>query len=85
MFTSNSALSQLLDTFYQCKSDGLPCQLHLETNNGQQFFNISLKIPAGFRTCKTNSKGNAENKSPSTIRRDRARFEKWKLMKSEGG
>lgn len=82
MFTSNNMLSQLLDTFYQCKNNGLPCRLHLETNNGEQFFNISMKIPAGFPNRKTNFKGNAGNKSPSTIRRDRARFEKWKLTKS---
>ena len=77
MFTSSDAIHQVLDTFYQCKNNGLSCRLFMETSNGQQF--ISLQIPEGSATRKT--KLNSGNKSPSTVRRDRARLEKWKLRK----
>ena len=82
MFSSKHLLTQLLDTFNQCKDSGLPCQLHLETINGEQFYNILMKIPAGSPTRKSNFRRNG-GKSPSTIRRDRARVEKWKLTKNQ--
>ena len=79
MSKSTDVIRQVLDTFYQCKNNRMFCQLFMETINGQQFCNISLQIPEGFPTRKSNFYSG--KKSPSTMRRNRARLEKWKLTK----
>ena len=68
----------LLDAFQECKQRGDWATLFLETKNGEDFATLKVKM-AGPQTRpgQTSFGSSPKKKSPSTLRRDRARLEKF--------
>jgi len=71
-------LSQLLESFQQCRRRGESAQLFLETRNGQQFARFSVQLfPANFcYRAKPQDEVMKKRKSPSQMRRDQSRLRK---------
>ena len=75
----NEAITALLETFQGCTKRGESATLFLETKNGHEFATLKVKLAA--RPGRT-SIGLARKKSPSTVRRDKARMEKFVQAKT---
>ena len=76
-------VSKLLETFQECVARGDQASLFLETRNGIQFANLSVKVPATKPgTFQKNISRSKTRKSPSTVRRDQERLERYRLKKS---
>ena len=70
----------LLDAFQECKQRGDWATLFLETKNGEEFATLKVKLssPQTRRAQGQTSFGSSpKKKTPSTLRRDRARLEKF--------
>ena len=76
----NDTITALLETFQGCKERGEKATLFLETRNGVQFATFKVKLPVSHRTVKT-SLESAKKKSPSTVKRDKERLEKFNQRK----
>ena len=68
------------ETFQESKERGEQETLILETRNGVQFATFKVKLPDSHRTVKT-SLESARKKSPSTVKRDKERLEKFNQRK----
>ena len=75
----NETITALLETFQGCTKRGESATLFLETKNGHEFATLKVKLAA--RPGRT-SIGLARKKSPSTVRRDKARMEKFVQAKT---
>ena len=70
----------LLDAFQECKQRGDWATLFLETKNGEEFATLKVKLssPQTRRAQGQTSFGSSpKKKTPSTLRRNRARLEKF--------
>ena len=76
----NDTITALLETFQESKERGEQATLILETRNGVQFATFKVKLPDSHRTVKT-SLESAKKKSPSTVKRDKERLEKFNQRK----
>ena len=76
----NDTITALLETFQESKERGEQATLILETRNGVQFATFNVKLPDSHRTVKT-SLESARKKSPSTVKRDKERLEKFNQRK----
>ena len=74
----NNTITALLETFQECKKRGERATLFLETRNGEEFATLRVKLP---RTSGEAFLGPAKKKSPSSVRRDMARLEKYRKEK----
>ena len=71
-------ITTLLETFQECVGKGEQARLFLETRNGEQFANLSVKVPVVKPgTFQTNMSRSSNRKSPSTIRRDQNRLKNY--------
>ena len=77
----NDTITALLETFQESKERGEQATLILETRNGVQFATFKVKLPDSHRTVKT-SLESARKKSPSTVKRDKERLEKFNQRKT---
>ena len=75
---SDNTITALLETFQECKKNGKSATLFLETRNGDEFATLSVKLP---RTPGKTFLGSAKKKSPSSLKRDKARLEKFRKEK----
>ena len=82
--TGNNVITALLETFQEIKKRGEQATLFLETRNGDKFATLSVKLPAGDKpgTLRKTSLGSSKKKSPSTLKRDKERLEKFVLKKT---
>ena len=82
--TGNNVITALLETFQEIKKRGEQATLFLETRNGDEFATLSVKLPAGDKpgTLRKTSLGSSKKKSPSTLKRDKERLEKFVLKKT---
>ena len=74
----DNTITALLETFQECKKRGERATLFLETRNGDEFATLRVKLP---RTSGKASLGSAKKKSPSSVKRDTARLEKYQKEK----
>ena len=78
--TGDTTINMLLDAFQECKQRGDWATLFLETKNGEDFGTLKVKL-SGPRTRRTPGQASfgssPKKKTPSTLRRDRARLEKF--------
>ena len=77
----NDTIAALLETFQESKERGEQATLILETRNGVQFATFKVKLPDSHRRVKT-SLESAKKKSPSTVKRDKERLEKFNQRKT---
>ena len=77
--TGSEAFTALLETFQGCKRRGERATLFLETKNGNEVATLKVELPARPGTT---SVGLARKKSPSTVKRDKARMEKFVQRKT---
>ena len=78
--TGDTTINMLLDAFQECKQRGDWATLFLETKNGEDFGTLKVKLsgPRTRRTPGQTSFGSSpKKKTPLTLRRDRARLEKF--------
>ena len=76
----NDTITALLEGFQESKERGEQAMLFLETRNGVQFATLKVKLPDSHKTVKT-SLESAKKKSPSTVKRDKERLEKFNQRK----
>ena len=79
-----STVNKLLEAFQECTSRGDQAKLFLETRNGMVFVNfaVNLRLPVSRPgNCSTFNK--KKKKTPSTLRRDQERMEKFWQRKKE--
>ena len=77
--TGSEAFTALLETFQGCTRRGERATLFLETKNGNEVATLKVELPARPGTT---SVGLARKKSPSTVKRDKARMEKFVQRKT---
>ena len=77
--TGSEAFAALLETFQGCTRRGERATLFLETKNGNEVATLKVELPARPGTT---SVGLARKKSPSTVKRDKARMEKFVQRKT---
>ena len=78
-------VKKLLETFQECVARGDQASLFLETRNGNQFANFSVKMPVTKPGTFKNKNISRSRKSPSTVRRDKLRLEKYLQRKTTQG
>ena len=76
--TGDTTINVLLDAFQEYKQRGDWATLFLETKNGEDFATLKVKM-AGPQTRpgQTSFGSSPKKKTPLTLRRDRARLEKF--------
>ena len=82
----HNAINDFLVAFHGCERRGETATLFLETRNGDTFATLRSKLPTSDPRSKSSPGktflGSARKKSPSTLRRDRERLEKFVKRKS---
>ena len=76
----NDTITALLETFQESKERGEQATLILETRNGVQFATFKVKLVDSHQKDKTSLESN-KKKSPSTVKRDKERLEKFNKRK----
>ena len=82
--TGVNTINVLLEAFQECRRRGDWATLFLETKNGAEFATLKVKMPASHMSPtlgKTFHGSAAKRKSPSAVRRDRERMEKFVVGK----
>ena len=80
---NRDTITRLLKTFQECVENGEQARLFLETRNGEQFANLSVKVPVVKPgTFQTNTSRSRNRKSPSSIRRDQNRLKTYLQRKT---
>ena len=82
--TGETTVTNLLGIFQECKKRGEKASLFLETRNGDEFATFRINLSASH-TLRTPEKPPARTKmkSPSTLRRDRMRLDKYRTKSLE--
>ena len=82
--TGDNTINVLLEAFQECRRRGDWATLFLETKNGNEFATLKVKMPASHTSTKLGNTFHgsaAKRKSPSAVRRDRERMEKFVVGK----
>ena len=73
MFDNNSTtIHSILDLYQQCRRNGDWARMYLETQDGREYFNISI-CPSAGKPAGVAEEEKVKTKKPSQVRRDRFR------------